>query len=444
MQVYRVENVVAVNPTAIKNALKQETTDIPKPIKKIDALQGIDLSSAGVVIVDYLPESQSNDAQTDDEDLESDDGFQQVMTKKGKKAEKLKAAQAAAAAAALASSANNRTNYNNNRKARDLKQHSSRAYSSQAKIVEKSQSGERKKTSVSVPIPSLFSANIKPMLIPAMLEQNISGKTASAHTKLTHKDFMTNIETWNNELVTSSSNSPNKDTAEKPKYNQVVNNNISNSIAVEKVCSEETSPKLASSKSTHDCGPLSPSVDLNLKIESCKKVWEQTTDITKTKKPLETNTTNISSTTNKKQPLMSIQVKRTDSLKTLSSSLSSASKDVPSNITKIIPVTVAERTSSVTVTSTMSQASTASAINTKNVCTVKPNVSTVKPVQQPSSSLPPSHVAAITAGVTTDSVDHEVSSVRSDENERSPMVLSPTISASVTSSASKSKLYFCY
>ena len=61
-------------------------------------LNGIDLSNhAGVVIVDFLPESsssadiQQNRQHASFENTE-DDGFQQVMTKKGKKAEKLKAA----------------------------------------------------------------------------------------------------------------------------------------------------------------------------------------------------------------------------------------------------------------------------------------------------------------------------------------------------------------
>jgi hypothetical protein len=105
-------------------------------------LSGIDLSNhKGVVIIDFIPDgdgdaSASNsgvstkatlsaanvdefNSNSADEENEND-GFLQVMTKKGKKAEKLKAAQAAAAAAAAAQAAivsNAKLAHNNNKKA---------------------------------------------------------------------------------------------------------------------------------------------------------------------------------------------------------------------------------------------------------------------------------------------------------------------------------------
>ncbi len=68
-----------VNAQVAKEALAPATK------RPVNALQGIDLSSAGVVIVDYLPEraagSHANEnGQSEEEDLEEgdDDGFQQV------------------------------------------------------------------------------------------------------------------------------------------------------------------------------------------------------------------------------------------------------------------------------------------------------------------------------------------------------------------------------
>lgn len=172
MQVYRVDNMVASNPQAIKEALTQAaetvTPSVKAPPKKINALQGIDLSSAGVVIVDYLPEAvtrnHSNDGQSDDEDMEEDDddGFQQVMTKKGKKIEKMKAAQAAAAAAALAASIANRNSKANMTKNRELKLKNNKRPVSSKAIGNKV--GDRK---TPTPIPSLFSTTVKPVNLPA-------------------------------------------------------------------------------------------------------------------------------------------------------------------------------------------------------------------------------------------------------------------------------------
>ena len=69
VQVYRVDNIVADNPQAIKDALVG--TQKPK-----NPLQGIDLNNhAGVVIVDYLPDAADEE---DEEDERPDDGFQQV------------------------------------------------------------------------------------------------------------------------------------------------------------------------------------------------------------------------------------------------------------------------------------------------------------------------------------------------------------------------------
>lgn len=163
--------MVASNPQAIKEALTQAATETvgpnvkaPPPKPKINALQGIDLSSAGVVIVDYLPEAvtrnHSNDGQSDDEnDMDNeddDDGFQQVMTKKGKKIEKMKAAQAAAAAAALAASKANMA------KNRELKLKSTKRPVSSKTIGNKV--GDRK---TPTPIPSLFSTTVKPVNLSA-------------------------------------------------------------------------------------------------------------------------------------------------------------------------------------------------------------------------------------------------------------------------------------
>jgi hypothetical protein len=132
-------------------------------------LQGIDLSSAGVVIVDYLPEAvtrnHSNDGQSlDDEDLDEDDddGFQQVMTKKGKKIEKMKAAKAAAAAAALAANIANRNSKANLAKNRELKTKNSKRPVSSNTIGNKV--GDRK---TPTPIPSLFSTTVKPVNLSA-------------------------------------------------------------------------------------------------------------------------------------------------------------------------------------------------------------------------------------------------------------------------------------
>lgn len=110
LQVYRVDKIVADDPEAIKEALKNQTIK-EKSVTKTNPLSGIDLNNrAGVVIVDYIPESgeiaiEENSAE--DEDKDDDDGFQKVKTKRDKKAEKLKAqAEAAAAAAAKLASVN--------------------------------------------------------------------------------------------------------------------------------------------------------------------------------------------------------------------------------------------------------------------------------------------------------------------------------------------------
>lgn len=175
-QVYRVDNMIASNPQAIKEALTQAAAETVAPSvkappkQKINALQGIDLSSAGVVIVDYLPEvvtrNHSNDGQSDDEnDMDNendDDGFQQVMTKKGKKIEKMKAAQAAAAAAALAASIANRSSKANMAKNRDLKSKIAKRPVSSKTIGNKV--GDRK---TPTPIPSLFSTIVKPVNLSA-------------------------------------------------------------------------------------------------------------------------------------------------------------------------------------------------------------------------------------------------------------------------------------
>ena len=110
LQVYRVDKIVADDPEAIKEALKNQNIK-EKSASKSNPLSGIDLNNrAGVVIVDYIPESDeiavADENSAEDEEKDDDDGFQKVKTKRDKKAEKLKAqAEAAAAAAAKVNSA---------------------------------------------------------------------------------------------------------------------------------------------------------------------------------------------------------------------------------------------------------------------------------------------------------------------------------------------------
>ena len=63
------------------------------------------------MIVEYLPESDQDEAAPGGSESCDNEGFQQVMTKKGKRAEKLKVAQAAAMAANVA----NRAKFNINK-----------------------------------------------------------------------------------------------------------------------------------------------------------------------------------------------------------------------------------------------------------------------------------------------------------------------------------------
>jgi len=251
---------------------------------------------------------------------------------------------------------------------------------------------------------------------------------------------MTNIETWNNELVAPASSSPNKSTSEKPKYNQVVNNSSNSAVAEKAPADEKASAASVTGKAGQECGPLSPSVDLNLKIESCKKVWEQTSDSSKAKKPAESIATAVNSAVaSKKQPLMSIQVKKSDS----QMPLPSAGNDVSTNVASINRSTAgADRTTSTTATTTATQAATAPVLNPKNVCTVKPNVSAVKPVQQASSSISSSQTpTAVATSTSVPAVEQQVSPARSDANERSPMIVSPSIAANVAVSSSSSKFF---
>lgn len=105
LQVYRVDKIVADDPEAIKEALKNQNIK-EKPVNKTNPLSGIDLNNrAGVVIVDFIPESDdilvADENSAEDEEKDDDDGFQKVKTKRDKKAEKLKAQAEAAAAAAV-------------------------------------------------------------------------------------------------------------------------------------------------------------------------------------------------------------------------------------------------------------------------------------------------------------------------------------------------------
>ena len=98
------------------------------------------------------------------------------MTKKGKKIEKLKAAQAAAAAATAAAAANR------SGKPREPRPKGTRPKGPAA-------AGSLK--AAQQPIPSLFSATVKPV--------NLSVGPIREEGPAAGKDAMTNIETWNNE-----------------------------------------------------------------------------------------------------------------------------------------------------------------------------------------------------------------------------------------------------
>ena len=258
LQVYRVDNIIADNPQAIKDALTQVTNTVPKP--KANALSGIDLSNhAGVVIIDYIPDeatanSSSTNSLTSDNKSQNDpskdrrdeshsadeenDGFLQVMTKKGKKAEKLKAAQAAAAAAAAAeklkaaqeaanakaafnagktriSLSNNRKDSNNNvfaakgaKSQHSLKSSQKSADSDAAKL--SSSKSDKASHSLVNPssVPGAVSASTTALTISPSALSNDPAVSAG---KSNNGSIMTNIQTWNNEMAspeTAASNSP--------------------------------------------------------------------------------------------------------------------------------------------------------------------------------------------------------------------------------------------
>lgn len=249
---YRVDNIIADNPQAIKDALTQVA-----PVKpKVNALSGIDLSNhKGVVIIDYIPDGDAGGANnltasstnatsaanadgefnnSGDEDNEND-GFLQVMTKKGKKAEKLKAAQAAAAAAAAAQAALIKSAHNNNKKLSNFASNNrkdsnnnilatktgSKQQSSSVSVLHQ-KTNQKSSDSTSETLNRNLNKTEKMITVntnitaatPAILPISTSPSSSDANTNLikTNNGIMTNIQTWKNEMASpdaaSSSISP--------------------------------------------------------------------------------------------------------------------------------------------------------------------------------------------------------------------------------------------
>ena len=163
-----------------------------------------------------------------------------VMTKRGKKAEKLKAAQAAAAAAAALVAPKSTQE---NKKGKERKQLSQPRKEPMKAAV--------KTESVKGPIETKPTAIVSAPALPEASE------------KKGPSNIMTNIETWKNDMVDESRKGESKTIQEvkaKP---------------IEKVKESAKNGKTTvSTTSVGHVGPLSPRVDLSLKIESCKKVWE--------------------------------------------------------------------------------------------------------------------------------------------------------------------------
>ena len=393
LQVFRVDNIIAHNPQAIKEALTQVNKPTPaiRPVK--NALHGIDLSNhAGVVIVDYLPEpavtrnhsKDSNAGHSDaDDDAEENnddnDGFQQVMTKKGKKAEKLKAAQAAAAAAAAEASKNSKAagfiKGRADQKAAAAGKMQSAQKQHQKPVLTNQAAAQSERKTPTPPVAQNQMAGIKPIVSGSTGEKSPTAAAATVDTdaKPTGKSIMTNIETWQNEMAAPEAPVAATGRSGPQKYNQIVNK--TNAARISEVL-DSVAPSV--SKGAQDIGPLSPSVDLNLKIESCKKVWETSTNAKPVthKKESEPEKRSIASPStvegDKPKPSVSV-VSKEVSPKSKSDEVAKADKR-PAVVVPATTKQVSETTNSaVTVNS-----------NNKSVCTVKPTQ------QQQQVTLPPS------------------------------------------------------
>lgn len=188
---------------------------------------------------------------------------------------------------------------------------------------------------------------------------------------------MTNIETWNNEVSSNSSSTspvrqdkptpPPENATTRPgaqKYNQVVNNSANKQSLA--------SAAKASATAESTGGPLSPSFDLNLKIESCKKVWEQpgtnSADQSKSRSKQggasegQAETFKKAGEQAKKPALMSLTTKKIETAMTTASSSSTKQKSK-----EVMPL--------------MSSASNKLPVDTNSKQTNK-NVCAVKPTQQ--------------------------------------------------------------
>lgn len=215
----------------------------------------------------------------------------------------------------------------------------------------------------------------------------------SVDSRKRNKDFMTNIETWNNEMSSNSSSTspvrqdkptpPPENATTRPgaqKYNQVVNN------------SANKQPMVSTGKTTvtaeHTGEPLSPSFDLNLKIESCKKVWEQPGSTNAAESKSRSKQGNVSEgqteaigkrageqQSNKKPALMSLTTKKIEpAMNTTTSNNSLGSKQNPK---KVLPL----MSSSTTLSKLPVDANKSKQTN-KNVCAVKPTQQQTVPLIQ--------------------------------------------------------------
>ena len=274
LQVYRVDNIIADNPQAIKDALTQ-VAPVPPNKTRVNGLSGIDLSNhKGVVIIDYIPDGDvggvnnstatsanaTSAANVDGEfnnsgdDENENDGFLQVMTKKGKKAEKLKAQQAAAAAAAAAQAAlinnakaahinskkasnfssNNKKDSNNNLLATktatkqpqtSIAPHQKPNQKSNDLINESTSKNLNKTDKAIISTNSTTTTNntnTTSATLPLSTSPTSSDVTLNLN-KTNNGSIMTNIQTWKNEMASpeaASSNSPGGGSVNKQGLNQ--------------------------------------------------------------------------------------------------------------------------------------------------------------------------------------------------------------------------------
>lgn len=231
VQVYRVDNINFDNPQAVKDALSSASSR-PSMMMPKNPITGIDLNNhASVAIVEYVPVETSNNSSDENNNTtaanneEDDDGFKPVLTKRSRKAEKLRQAQAAAAAQA--------------------------ALVAKARVPKTKPSPKQPQQAQKRVVEPLMSKNVTRAQPPPSHPPSLSAKKE-------------NEPSWPGVTVSGEATATANTATPAPV------GTLPADLSVKKLVSNALS---ATSISTTGA-PLSPSVDLNLKIESTKKVWD--------------------------------------------------------------------------------------------------------------------------------------------------------------------------